>query len=80
MHSLAMAESIFKAALNEAGSLGSKRIKAINVTLAEEDFTESDSLQFCLEEMARGTIAEGAKVKIDLVGIEESSLVTIELD
>ncbi|MFC2017952.1 hydrogenase/urease maturation nickel metallochaperone HypA [Chloroflexota bacterium] len=80
MHSLAMAENIFKAALNEAGNHKGSRIKSINIRIAEENFTESDSLRFCLEEMARGTIAEGANVKIELVGMEESSLVTLELD
>lgn len=80
MHSLAMAENIFRAALNEAENQGGKRIKAINVKIAEENFTESDSLQFCLEELARGTIAEGASVKIELVDVDESSLVTLELD
>ena len=80
MHSLAMAENIFKAALNEAGNHGSKRIKAINVKIAEENFTESDSLQFCLEEMTRGTIAEGASVEIELVKVGEFSRITVEMD
>lgn len=80
MHSLAMAENILQAVLNEARDYQGKRIKAICVKIAEENFTESESLQFCLAEMARGTIAEGASVEIELVDVEESSLVTIELD
>ena len=40
----------------------------MNVNVAEDDFTESSSLKFCLEEMARGIVAEGASVKIELVG------------
>lgn len=80
MHSLVMAENILKVALAEAGDQKGSRIKTINIRIAEENFTESDSLQFCLEEMARGTIAEGANVKIELVGMEESSLITLELD
>lgn len=80
MHSLAMAENIFKAVLNEAENQGSKRIKAINVKITEENSAESESLHFCLEEMARGTLAEGADIKIELVGRGESFLVTLELD
>jgi len=80
MHSLAMAENIFKAALDEAENHGSKSIKAINVKIAEENFTESDSLLFCLQEMARGTVAEGAHIKVELVDTGEYSLVTLELD
>lgn len=80
MHSLAMAENILKVALAEAGNQKGSRIKTINIRIAEENFTESDSLQFCLEEMTRGTIAEGAIVKIELVDVDEPSLVTLELD
>lgn len=80
MHSLAMAENILKAALNEAVNHQGKHIKAIFVKIAQEDFTESDSLQFCLEAMTKGTVAEGARVEIELVDVEKSSLVTIDLD
>jgi len=80
MHSVAMAESILQAVLTEAGNCDGKHIKAISVKIADEYFAESDSLQFCLEAMAKGTIAEGAHVEIELAGGKEYSQITIELD
>jgi len=80
MHSLAMAENILKVALGEAENHKGKRIKAISIRIAEENFTETDSLRFCLEGMARGTIAEGASIEIELVEVKESSWITMEMD
>lgn len=68
MHSLAMAQSILQAALIEAEKHNGKRIKVISVKIGDETLMESDSLQFCLEAIAKGTIAEGARIEIDLVG------------
>jgi hydrogenase nickel incorporation protein HypA/HybF len=68
MHSLSMAQNILQAALKEAKKYDGKRIKAVKVTIGEENFVESDSLQFCLEAMAKGTIAEGARIEIGILG------------
>lgn len=68
MHSLAMAQDILKAALTEAEKHDAKQVKVINVKMGDDHFTESDSLQFCLEAAAKGTIAEGARVEIKFVG------------
>ena len=68
MHSLAMAQDILEAALIEAEKHNAKHVKAISVKIGDGHFTESDSLQFCLEATAKGTIAEGARIEIELVG------------
>lgn len=68
MHSLSMAQSILQAAFIEAEKCDGRRIKAVSIKVGDETFVEADSLQFCLEAMARGTIAEGARVEIELVG------------
>ena len=67
MHSLAMAQNILEAALGEAEKRKAKYIKAINVKIGNEHFTESDSIQFCLEAVTKGTIAEGARIEIEPV-------------
>ena len=80
MHSLAMAENILQAVLKEAEKHDGKCIKAIDIKIGEDDFKEADSLQFCLEAMAKGTIAEGAHVEIELAGTDEAPQVALELD
>ena len=65
MHSLAMAQDILEAALSEAAKHSAKHVKAINVKIGDDHFIESDSLRFCLEAAAKGTIAEGARVEIE---------------
>ena len=54
--------------------------KSLDIKIGEDDFKEADSLQFCLEAMAKGTIAEGARVEIELAGANEAPQVALELD
>lgn len=68
MHSLSMAQSILQAVLMEAGNHEGKRVKAISVKTGDGELVESESLRFCLEAMAKGTIAEGARIEVELVG------------
>ena len=68
MHSLSMAQNILQAALTEAEKHDGKRIEAISVQIGDPNFDELDSLQFCMQAAAEGTIAEGARMEIDLVG------------
>ena len=74
MHSLAMAQDILKASLDEAKKHGAKQIKIISVNIGDSHFTESDSLQFCLEAAAKGTIADGAQIEIKLKDSTAGSL------
>jgi len=66
MHSLGIAQSILEAALKEAERCEGKRIEAISVKIGDNAFMESDSLQFCLYAIAKGTIAEGARMEVEL--------------
>ena len=67
VHSLAMAEDILEAVLSKAAKHSAKKIKAISVKVGDEHFIESDSLQFCLEAAAKGTIAEEAQIEVKLM-------------
>ena len=83
MHSLAMAKDILEAALSEANKHDGKRIKTITVEIGEEHFLESESLQLCLEAMAKGTIAEGSRMEIKLKALtlaHEECAVALELE
>ena len=67
MHSLMMAQEILKTALIEAEKHNANHIKSINVKIGDGHFAESDSIQFCMEAAAKGTIAERAHVEIELM-------------
>lgn len=70
MHSLAMAENILKAVISEAEKHNGKRVESIEVCLDAHGFLEADSVQFCFESLARGTVAEGATIEIKQADIE----------
>jgi len=82
MHGLWISESILQAALKQAKEYRGKRIKAISVKILDENFQESDWLHFCLEVAAMGTIAERARIEIELaISTAEGLLeVAIEVD
>jgi hydrogenase nickel incorporation protein HypA/HybF len=67
MHSLAMAQDILKVAFSEAKKHRANKIKAISVKVGNGDFAESDSLQFCLEATAKGTIADEAQIDVEFM-------------
>ncbi|MBI2853811.1 MAG: hydrogenase maturation nickel metallochaperone HypA [Chloroflexi bacterium] len=70
MHSLGLAQNILQAALIEAEKHQARHIRAINMKL-DKGFSECDSLQFCLRLFSRGTIADGARIDIELVDIKQ---------
>ena len=81
MHTLAMAQNILQTALEEAEKHdGNKRIKAIGARISVGSFVEADSLQFCLEAEARGTPAEGARIKVEITHTDDPPRVILELD
>ena len=81
MHSLALAKDILEAVLTEAEKNNSQHIRAIKVRVEDGYLTESDSLQFCLEAAAQGTIAEGARMEVELAAVADGGFqITLEMD
>lgn len=81
MHELGIAQDILKVALTEAEKHNGRRISTLHVKLGEASHIEPASLEFCLEAMARGTIAEGARIEIEPVeASREITLDSLELD
>lgn len=83
MHSLSIAENIVRAVLTEAEKHENRHVKTINVRIGEDHSDESDSIQFCLEALIRGTAADGASVAIETTDSgphdHEQMEVTLEL-
>ena len=68
MHELSLMQDILKAALDEAKKADSKRIAEIHARVRESGHPmEADALQSMLETLAKGTIAEGAKMRVTVI-------------
>ena len=68
MHELSLAQDILQVVLNEAEKAGGKRVREIHAKVRESfNHMEDYSLETCLEAIAKGTIAEGAEMKIELI-------------
>jgi len=65
MHEFAIAQSILERALAEAEKNEAKRICVLGVKLGKDSHITPDSLEFCLKAVAKGTIAEEAKIEIE---------------
>ena len=64
MHEWALAESVIYSAIKEAERRNAKRIIEIDVVLGELQAIDSEILRYAMEELKRGTIAEGAKINL----------------
>jgi len=64
MHELGIAEEMLKIALEYAAKNHAARITAFNVEIGAAADESEDSLRFHLENLTRGTIAEGARIEI----------------
>ena len=64
MHEMAIAEGILDIALDYAKQNNAEKIREVGLLLGEMSGVETDSLEFCFESLVRGTIAEGALLKL----------------
>lgn len=64
MHELSLAEGIVQIALDEAEKGGARRVKVIFLEVGELVSVELPQLAFGIEVVARGTVAEGARVDV----------------
>jgi len=68
MHELSLMEGILKAALDEAKKAETRSIKEISARIRETGHPmDAHSLQSLLEELSKGTAAEGAKITIEVI-------------
>ena len=68
MHELSLVQGILQAALDEVEKASGRRIKEIHAKVRESGHhMEAHSLQALLEMIAKGTIAEGAEMKIEVI-------------
>jgi len=65
MHEFAIAQNILERALAEAEKNEGKKILAVGVKLGKASHITPDSLELCFKAVAKGTIAEEAKVEVE---------------
>ncbi len=69
MHELSLAQSILETALVEAQRAGGKHIRGIHAKVrnSSHHIEDTSSLEFCLEAVTKGTVAEGAEIRIEFI-------------
>ncbi len=64
MHELSIAEALRDAVETAARNGGARRVHAIALELGELAAIEVDALRFCLDDVLRGSVAEGARLDV----------------
>lgn len=64
MHELSITQNMFDLVMEESRKAGATNIKAINVVIGEMTGVVGDCVSFYLELLSKGTIAEGAVLKV----------------
>ncbi|MBI4790303.1 MAG: hydrogenase maturation nickel metallochaperone HypA [Chloroflexi bacterium] len=74
MHELGIAQQMLKIALDHAGANKTEQITAFNIEMSDMADENPESLTLCLENLARNTIAQDARVNIARVPARMSCL------
>ena len=64
MHEMSLTESIVDIAVEAAHKEGARRVTRVVVDVGALSHVEPEALEFCFAAVARGTLAEGAKLEI----------------
>jgi hydrogenase nickel incorporation protein HypA/HybF len=74
MHELGIAQEMLKIALEYAARNNARKITSLNIGMSAAADESDDSLRFHMENLTRGTLAEGARVEITRVPAEVECL------
>ena len=69
MHELSITESILQIANDEANRVGATKIKVIRLKVGAMSQMVPDSVQYYLDLLTRGTIAEGVKLEATVIPV-----------
>jgi hydrogenase nickel incorporation protein HypA/HybF len=67
MHELAITQSMFDIVLKQAEQVKAKKVTKINLVIGEMTGVVSDCIQFYMDFMSKGTVAEGVAVSVTSV-------------
>jgi hydrogenase nickel incorporation protein HypA/HybF len=74
MHELAITQSILDISLRHAQKVSAKRIASIHLVIGKFSSIVDDSVQFYWDTIAKGTIAEGARLHFERIPAEMTCL------
>lgn len=63
MHEMSLAENVREIIEDAAGTQGFRRVRRIVLEIGELAAVETDALQFCLDVVLEGSVAEGATLE-----------------
>ncbi len=67
MHELSVTESLLQVVLRHAGEGGAGKVVSVSVRIGELSDLVSDWMQRYFDYLSRGTIAEGARIRIERI-------------
>jgi len=67
MHELAITQSMFDIVLKQAEQVNAKKVTKINLVIGEMTGVVSDCIQFYMDFLSKGTLAEGVVVSVNSV-------------
>ncbi len=69
LHELSIAESLLEIVVDESKKHGLERVNKIKLQIGEFAAVVAESLTFCFEMVSRDTVASGALIEIESVGV-----------
>jgi len=67
MHEISLAESLIELIEDEAGRHGFAHVRRVGVRLGALGHVEPGALLFCFDAVAQGTVAQGARLEVEMV-------------
>lgn len=67
MHEMSLCESVLRLVQDEARARGFERVREVHLEIGELAAVEVDALRFAFDVVSRGSIADGASLRIDAV-------------
>lgn len=65
MHEFSIIQNVIRCAVEEARKSGAKSVKSVSIQLGEMLFVGEDAAQLAFETLSKGTILEGAELKVE---------------
>lgn len=80
MHEFKLVSDVLKSVLEHAQKNQAKKVKVVRLQVGEYCHASADNLEFLFRQAARGTIAEGAEIEVEVVPGEDLVLKSIQVD